>query len=168
MKVLAYQKQSDDQAVLNDILKSLKDKGYDTCTIYMDSDRDFIAYREMKTEITDTNVLLFVSSLRDLAHTRQQVLDELEWYKNCDRNLVIAEYPTMLLYMTGATNHAALSMLIDMCRSMMDDKIFEIRDAEKIEMVVEESWHFQIIGRNCTQNGWRRVSQLLNSWKSLD
>ncbi len=127
MKILAYQKQSDDPSILGRTLNQISVPGCEYCTVYTDSDRDFIAYKELKNEISD-DTLLVIASIRDLGHNKQEVIRELTWYKERKINVVVSEYPSMLEHLQGEENRTALSMLIDMCRTLLDDNTFEFQD----------------------------------------
>lgn len=129
MKVVAYRKQSDDPAELDLLLKGLNLPGCNECILFTDSDRDFLAYRELKKEIEGENALVIIAALRDIGRNKAEVLAELQWYYENNINILVGGFPTMQRHPKGKDNRMALSMLIDICDTLLDEKVFDIRDA---------------------------------------
>lgn len=129
MKVVAYRKQSDDPGSLDQILRGLTLPGCNECTVFTDSDRDFIAYKELKKEIKKGLALVIIAALRDIGRNKAEVLAELQWYYENNINVIVGGFPTMQKNPVDGNNRIALSMLIDICDTLLDEKIFDIRDA---------------------------------------
>lgn len=62
--------------------------------MYTDSDRDYIAFNQLKRDIEKEKGLLIVSSINNIGSNKNDVFKELTWLKNNHIETVFADYPS--------------------------------------------------------------------------
>ncbi len=95
--------------------------------LYTDSDRDYIAYKQLKKELLLSKGLLIISSIGNVGSNKQDVYEELLWLKNNQIETVIADYPSTHIFNNPSDNLLALSVIADVYASLLDNKTFNVR-----------------------------------------
>ena len=81
--------------------------------LYTDSDRDYIAFNQLKRDIEKEKGLLIISSINNIGSNKKDVFDELTWLKNNHIETVFADYPATQIFDNPMANELALSVILD-------------------------------------------------------
>lgn len=128
-KIYVYMKKGENMRLINLLLERAchgREPYYD---LYTDSNRDYIALNQLKRDITKEKGLLIISSINNIGSNKKDVLDELTWLKNNHIETVFADYPTTQIFDNPMANELALSVIIDVYASLLNNKTFDIRSA---------------------------------------
>jgi len=128
-KIYVYIKKGEDISLINYLLE-LASHGHEPYyDLYTDSDRDYIAFNQLKRDIKKEKGLLIISSINNIGSNKNDVFKELAWLKNNHIKTIFADYPATQIFDNPAANELALSVIIDVYASLLDNKTFDIRSA---------------------------------------
>lgn len=128
-KVWGYKKNGDNLSAFEKVLDEIRIPGCSQCEIYTDSDGTYIAWQCVEKEIGKYDGVLIIASVQDLGEDKAGVLRRLELIRSLKASLVIADYPSTHSYTDPKANRIAIDAVIDVYRSLMDNKTFDIRNA---------------------------------------
>lgn len=100
------------------------------CRCFIDSDRDFISYSEMKQQLLLEKGLVFINSLHSIGYTKEKILSELEWFSRNKIELVIADMPSTWIFCNPDMNLQNIRVLIDFFNILKDYKNFDFQNPE--------------------------------------
>ena len=128
-KIYVYMKKGEDLSLINFLLEKASHGHEPYYDLYTDSDRDYIAFNQLKRDIEKEKGLLIISSINNIGSNKNDVFKELAWLKNNHIETIFADYPTTQIFDNPAANELALSVIIDVYASLLDNKTFDIRSA---------------------------------------
>lgn len=97
--------------------------------LYTDTDRDYIAFNQLKRDIKKEKGVLVISSINNIASNKQDVFDELTWLKNNHIETIFADYPATQIFDNPMANELALDVILNVYSSLLDNKTFDIRSS---------------------------------------
>ena len=127
-----YKKTSEDAADIAEILISNNINSKD-CHLFVDTNRDFIHYEEMKDCIQKHKGILIIKSLHSIAYSKQKVLEELEWFSSNKIQIVIVDMPSTWIFTEPSLNLQSISTLIDFFKILQQYPNFEFQNPDFIE-----------------------------------
>jgi len=128
-KIYVYMKKGEDMGLINPLLEKashIREPYYD---LYIDFDRDYIAFKRLKRDIQKEKGLLIISSINNIGSNKKDIFDELTWLKKNHIETVFADYPATQIFDDPMSNELALSVILDVYTSLLDNKTFDIRSA---------------------------------------
>ena len=128
-KIYAYMKKGEDMSLINCLLERASHNRELYYDLYTDSDRDYIAFNQLKRDIVKEKGLLIISSINNIGSNKNDVFKELSWLKNNHIETVFADYPTTQIFDNPSANELALSVILDVYASLLNNKTFDIRSA---------------------------------------
>ena len=128
-KIYVYMKKGEDLSLINFLLEKASHGHEPYYDLYTDSDRDYIAFNQLKRDIEKEKGLLIISSINNIGSNKNDVFKELAWLKNNHIETILADYPATQIFDNPAANELALSVIIDVYASLLDNKTFDIRSA---------------------------------------
>lgn len=128
-KIYVYMKKGEDLSLINFLLEKASHGHEPYYDLYTDSDRDYIAFNQLKRDIEKENGLLIISSINNIGSNKNDVFKELAWLKNNHIETIFADYPATQIFDNPAANELALSVIIDVYASLLDNKTFDIRSS---------------------------------------
>lgn len=128
-KIYVYMKKGEDMGLINLLLEKASHGREPYYDLYTDSDRDYIAFNQLKRDIEKEKGLLIISSINNIGSNKKDVFDELTWLKNNHIETVFADYPTTQIFDNPIANELALSVILDVYASLLDNKTFDIRSS---------------------------------------
>lgn len=78
-KIYVYMKKGEDMELVNFLLDRAslgRDSHYE---LYTDSNRDYIAFNQLKRDIKKEKGILIISSINNIGSNKKEVLDKLIW-----------------------------------------------------------------------------------------
>lgn len=126
-KIYVYMKKGEDMGLINLLLEKASHGREPYYDLYTDSDRDYIAFNQLKRDIEKEKGLLIISSINNIGSNKKEVFDELTWLKNHHIETVFADYPATQIFDNPMTNELALSVILDVYASLLNNKTFDIR-----------------------------------------
>ena len=73
--------------------------------------------------------LLIISSINNIGSNKKDVFAELTWLKNNHIETIFADYPATQIFDNPMANELALSVILDVYASLLNNKTFDIRSA---------------------------------------
>ena len=128
-KIYVYMKKGEDMGIINLLLEKASHGREPYYDLYTDSDRDYIAFNQLKRDIVKEKGLLIISSINNIGSNKKDVFDELTWLKRNHIETVFADYPATQIFDNPMANELALSVILDVYASLLDNKTFDIRSA---------------------------------------
>ena len=128
-KIYVYMKKGEDMELINLLLEKASHGREPYYDLYTDSDRDYIAFNQLKRNIEKEKGLLIISSINNIGSNKRDVFNELTWLKNNHIETVFADYPTTQIFDNPMANELALSVILDVYASLLDNKTFDIRSS---------------------------------------
>lgn len=126
-KIYVYIKKGEDISLINFLLEKASHGHEPYYDLYTDSDRDYIAFNQLKRDIEKQKGLLIISSINNIGSNKNDVFKELTWLKSKQIETVFADYPATQIFDNPTANELALSVIIDVYASLLDNKTFDIR-----------------------------------------
>lgn len=128
-KIYVYIKKGEEISSINVLLEKAS-HGRELCyDLYTDSDRDYIAFNQLKRDIKKNKGLLIISSINNIGSNKRDVFTELTWLKDHNVETVFADYPATYIFDNPSANELALDVIIDVYASLLNNKTFDIRSA---------------------------------------
>ena len=115
-----------DETTDGDLIRRICGGIYDSYDLYRDSERDNLAYRMMKQNLSAEKGLVITSTVSNFGRNKTEILKELKWMLRHHVTLAIARYP-VTCQIDSMTNTIALKTLINVFEDLMNDPAFEIR-----------------------------------------
>jgi hypothetical protein len=115
-----------DETTDEDLIRRICGGIYDSYDLYRDSERDNLAYRMMKQNLSAEKGLVITSTVSNFGRNKTEILKELKWMLRHHVTLAIARYP-ITCQIDSMTNTIALKTLINVFEDLMNDPAFEIR-----------------------------------------
>lgn len=131
-KIYVYMKKGEDFSLINNLLEKASHGHEPYYDLYTDSNRDYIAFNQLKRDIKKENGLLIISSINNIGSNKNDVYKELVWLKNNHIESIFADYPATQIFDNPAANELALSVIINVYASLLDNKTFDIRSTATI------------------------------------
>ena len=128
-KIYVYMKKGENLSLINFLLEKASHGHEPYYDLYTDSDRDYIAFNQLKRDIEKEKGLLIISSINNIGSNKNDVFKELAWLKNNHIATIFADYPATQIFDNPAANELALSVIIDVYASLLDNKTFDIRSS---------------------------------------
>ena len=128
-KIYVYIKKGEDIKNIDELLQKASHTREPYYDLYTDSDRDYIAYNQLKKSIQKEKGLLVISSINNIGSNKQDVYEELLWLKNNKIETVFADYPATHIFDNPIANELAISVIIDVYASLLGNKTFDIRSS---------------------------------------
>lgn len=128
-KIYVYMKQGEDFNQIKEIIDKISPNKEPIYDLYTDSDRDYIAFTQLKNDISNNKGILIISSLNNIGSNKSEVFDELIWLKNNRIATIFANYPSTYIFENPIENAMVLNVIIDVYKSLLDNKSFDIRPA---------------------------------------
>ena len=122
-------KKGEDMGIINLLLEKASHGREPYYDLYTDSDRDYIAFNQLKRDIVKEKGLLIISSINNIGSNKKDVFDELTWLKNNQIETVFADYPATQIFDNPMANELALTVILDVYASLLNNKTFDIRSA---------------------------------------
>ena len=126
-KIYVYIKKGEDISLINFLLEKASHGHEPYYDLYTDSDRDYIAFNQLKRDIEKQKGLLIISSINNIGSNKNDVFKELTWLKSKQIETVFSDYPATQIFDNPTANELALSVIIDVYASLLDNKTFDIR-----------------------------------------
>ena len=123
-KIYVYMKKGENLSLINFLLEKASHGHEPYYDLYTDSDRDYIAFNQLKRDIEKEKGLLIISSINNIGSNKNDVFKELAWLKNNHIETIFADYPATQIFDNPAANELALSVIIDVYASLLDNKTF--------------------------------------------
>lgn len=126
-KIYVYIKKGEDIKLIESLLQKAalgREPYYD---LYTDSNRDYIAFNQLKRDIIKMKGLLIISSINNIGSNKQDVFEQLLWLKSNKIETIFADYPTTYIFNNPNANELAISVIIDVYASLLKNKTFDIR-----------------------------------------
>lgn len=127
-----YKKTTEDIQIIADLIHQ-NDFQISNCKVFIDSSRDFINYKELQNQLLAEKGLLFINSLHSIGNTKESILEELQWLKTNQIELVIAEMPSTWIFNKSDLNLQSINVLIDMFEILKGYNNFEFQNPEFTE-----------------------------------
>lgn len=120
---------------IQDLLQMMNYNGFPLmyCRCTVDSNRDFINYRELKNLILNDPGILFIRSLHTIGNSKEEVLEELRWFKRNEIELAIMELPSTWIFNDKEKNLQNISVLIDVFSMLQSYPSFEFQNPDFID-----------------------------------
>lgn len=128
-KIYVYMKKGEDMGLINLLLEKASHGRESYYDLYTDSDRDYIAFNQLKRDIEKEKGLLIISSINNIGSNKKDVFAELTWLKRNHIETIFADYPATQIFDNPMANELALSVILDVYTSLLDNKTFDIRSA---------------------------------------
>ncbi len=126
-KIYVYIKKGEDMAAINTLLQKASHGREPYYDLYTDSNRDYIAFNQLKRDIKKQKGLLIISSVNNIGSNKNDVFKELTWLKEHHIETIFADYPATQIFDNPMANELALNVIIDVYASLLDNKTFDIR-----------------------------------------
>lgn len=97
--------------------------------LYTDSNRDYIAFHQLKRDLIKEKGLLIISSIASIGSNKNDIYEELTWLKNNHIETIFADYPATHIFDNPAANDLALNVILNVYTSLLENKTFDIRPA---------------------------------------
>lgn len=138
------------------------------CTCMVDSNRDYINYKELKKIILVEPGLLFIHSLHTIGNSKTNILEELHWFKNNEIELVIMELPSTWIFNEKEKNLQNTSVLIDIFNILQNYPGFEFQNPDFIDggrkkIRFPENWEYlfeKYATREISANDFQKLTGL--------
>lgn len=114
-------------AAINTLLQKASHGREPYYDLYTDSNRDYIAFNQLKRDIQKQKGLLIISSVNNIGSNKNDVFKELTWLKEHHIETIFADYPATQIFDNPMANELALNVIIDVYASLLDNKTFDIR-----------------------------------------
>ena len=128
-KIYVYMKKGEDMGLINLLLEKASHGREPYYDLYTDSDRDYIAFNQLKRDIKKEKALLIISSINNIGSNKKDVFAELTWLKRNHIETIFADYPATQIFDNPMANELALSVILDVYASLLNNKTFDIRSA---------------------------------------
>ena len=128
-KIYVYIKKGEDIKNIDELLQKASHTREPFYDLYTDSNRDYIAYNQLKKAIQKEKGLLIISSINNIGSNKQDVYEELLWLKNNNIETVFADYPATHIFDNPIANELAISVIIDVYASLLGNKTFDVRSS---------------------------------------
>lgn len=126
-KIYVYMKKGEDMNIINLLLEKASHGREPYYDLYTDSNRDYIAFNQLKRSIEKEKGILIISSINDIGSNKREVFRELTWLKKNHIETIFADYPTTHIFDDPSANELALSVITDVYESLLDNKTFDIK-----------------------------------------
>lgn len=126
-KIYVYMKQGEEIKSITSLLERASHGHEPYYDLYTDSNRDYIAFNQLKRDIKKENGLLIVSSINNIGSNKNDVFKELTWFKENHIETIFADYPATHIFDNPSANALALDVIIDVYASLLNNKTFDIR-----------------------------------------
>lgn len=126
-KIYVYMKKGEDINTINAVLEQASQKRNDCYDLYTDSNRDYIAFKQLKRDIEKEKGLVIISSINNIGTTKSDVHKELTWLKENQIETVFIDYKATYIFDNPQANQLALSVIIDVYKSLLGNNTFDIR-----------------------------------------
>lgn len=128
-KIYVYIKKGEDIKKIESLLQKASQEREPYYDLYTDSDRDYIAFNQLKKDIEKDKGLLVISSINNIGSNKQDVYEQLLWLKANKIETIFADYPATHIFDNPMANELAISVIIDVYASLLGNKTFDIRSA---------------------------------------
>ena len=128
-KIYVYIKKGEDIKNIEELLQKASHTREPYYDLYTDSNRDYIAYNQLKKAIQKEKGLLIISSINNIGSNKQDVYEELLWLKNNKIETIFSDYPATHIFDNPIANELAISVIIDVYASLLENKTFDIRSS---------------------------------------
>jgi hypothetical protein len=129
-KIYVYVKKGENIKAIDALLQKASHNRELYYDLYTDSNRDYIAYKQLKKDIGKERGLLVISSINNIGSNKRDVYRELIWLKENKIETVFADYPTTHIFDDPKANELAISVIIDVYASLLGNKTFDIRSSD--------------------------------------
>ncbi|MBR4599610.1 MAG: hypothetical protein IKO39_06135 [Treponema sp.] len=155
---------------IEDLLQMMNYYGFPLiyCHSAVDSNRDFMNYKELKKIILQNEGLLFIKSLHTIGDTKETILEELKWFKETKSELVIMELPSTWVFDNKEKNIQNINVLYDVFSILQRYEGFEFQNPEFFEggrkkIRFPENWEIlyeKYAAKEITANDFQKMSGL--------
>lgn len=128
-KIYVYIKKGEDIKHIDGLLQKASHSREPYYDLYTDTDRDYIAYHQLKKDIQKEKGILIISSINNIGSNKQDVYEELLWLKDKKIETIFADYPATHIFNDPQSNELALNVIIDVYASLLGNKTFDIRSS---------------------------------------
>ena len=129
-----YKKTSEELDAIIPILKKHK-VNQEACRLFVDTNRDFIHYKEMKESILRENGILFFNSLHSIGNSKESILEELKWFNDNKIEIVVADMPSTHYFEMSELNYQSCSTMIDLFRILQNYPGFDFQNPDFSDVV---------------------------------
>lgn len=162
-----YKKTTED---IQDLLQLMNCNGFPFmyCTYMVDSNRDYINYKELKKLILIDPGPLFIHSLHTLGNFKDDILEELQWFRSNEIELVIMKLPSTWIFNEKEKNLQNISVLIDVFNILQTYPGFEFQNPDFIDggrkkIRFPENWEYlfeKYSAREISANDFQKLTGL--------
>lgn len=124
-----YKKSSEELDTIISILKK-HEVNQEDCKLFVDTNRDFIHYKEMKALIRNEKGIVFINSLHSIGNTKAIVLEELKWFNDNKIEIVIADMPSTHCFKKTDLNYQSCSTMIDLFNILQNYQSFDFQNPD--------------------------------------
>ena len=126
-KIYVYMKKGEDINTIKKVVEQASFGRNDCYDLYTDSNRDYIAFKQLKRDIEKEKGLVIISSINNIGSSKRDVHKELSWLKENQIETVFIDYPATYIFNNPQANQLALSVIIDVYKSLLGNNTFDIR-----------------------------------------
>lgn len=128
-KIYVYMKKGENMEAIHILLEKASHGREPYYDLYTDSDRDYIAFKQLKHDIQKEKGILIINSINDIGSNKNDVFKELSWLKKNHIETIFADYPATYIFDNPVANELALNVILDVYTSLLDNKTFDIRSS---------------------------------------
>lgn len=125
--IYVYIKKGENTDTIDRLLQSEFHEDKIKYNLYIDSVRDYIAFKQLKHDVQKNKGLLIISSINNIGSNKNDVLTELAWLKIRHIETIFMDYPATQIFHNPIANELALNVIIDVYTSLLDNKTFDIK-----------------------------------------
>ncbi len=100
---------------------------------YLDTNRDFINYENMKDLMLKEKGILIINSLHSIAYNKESVIKELNWFYSNKIEIIIAEMPSTWNFDNLNLNLKCVEAMIDIFNLLQSYSNFEFQNPDFTE-----------------------------------
>lgn len=126
-KIYVYMKKGEKIDTIKPLLEKASHQREPYYDLYTDSNRDYIAYKQLKHDLKKEKGLLIITSINNIGSNKQDVFNELLWLKENHIETVFVDYPTTFIFDNPLKNELTLNVIIDVYKSLLENKTFTIK-----------------------------------------
>ena len=124
-----YKKTSEELDTIIPILKK-HNVNQEDCRLFVDTNRDYIHYKEMKESMLRENGILFFTSLHSIGNSKESILEELKWFNDNKIEIVVADMPSTHYFEMSELNYQSCSTMIDLFRILHNYPGFDFQNPD--------------------------------------
>lgn len=124
-----YKKTSEELDTIIPILKK-HNVNQEDCRLFVDTNRDFIHYKEMKESMLREKGILFFNSLHSIGNTKESIFEELKWFNDNKIEIVVADMPSTHYFEMSELNYQSCYTMIDLFRILQNYPGFDFQNPD--------------------------------------